>query len=52
MSLNVRRNSGKYGSRKVSAVSIVRVKYITGRVINGSGSVKAVVLGLPFGVEP
>jgi hypothetical protein len=52
MNLNARRNSDKYGSRKVSAASDVRVKNITGRVINGSGSVKAVVLELPFGVEP
>jgi len=51
MSLNARRNSGKYGSRKASAVRSVRVKTITGRVINGSGSVKVVVSERRFVVE-
>ena len=51
MSLNARKNSDKYGRRKVSAVSNVRVKSITGRAINGSGSVKAVVLEQPSVAE-
>ena len=43
MSLNVRRSSGRYGNRRVSVVNTARVKIITGRAINGNGSVKAVV---------
>jgi hypothetical protein len=51
MNHHVRRSSDRYGNKRVSVVNTVRGKNIIGKVINGSGSVKAAVSEQLCGVE-